>query len=147
MAVQDQTLVTKAYRVTILKQQSSNKCRMCNKRDETVIPSVNVHSWLWLSIRHNMIRSSLWLTCSKYGFEPAKHWYEHGAEKVVENQDTKNLWDYNIKTGRVICYDTISAYNSYTISTTIISMTNSNLIIWFLDFLHLSILSSAHYWE
>ena len=29
-------------------------------------------------------------------------WYEHRAEGVVENQEAKNLWDFNIKTGRVI---------------------------------------------
>ena len=91
MAEQDQTLVTKTYRVTILEQQGSKTFRMCKERDETVITLVNVQSWLRLSIRHNMIRSSLCLTCSNYDFEPAKHWYEHRAEGVVENQDTQNL--------------------------------------------------------
>ena len=43
-----------------------------------------------------------WKLCSKYGFEPAKHWYEHRAEGVMKNQDTKILWDFNIKTYRVI---------------------------------------------
>ena len=37
MTEQDQTLVTKAYRDTILKQQGSKKCKMCNERDETVM--------------------------------------------------------------------------------------------------------------
>ena len=102
MAEQDQKLVTKAYRVTILKQQGYKKSRMRNERGETVTTLVNVQSWLWPSIRHNMIGLTLWLTCSKYGFEPAKHWYEHRAEGVVENQETKKLWDFNIKTDHVI---------------------------------------------
>ena len=40
--------------------------------------------------------------CSKYGFESAKHWYEHRVEGVMENQDTKILWDFNIWIYRVI---------------------------------------------
>ena len=39
---------------------------------------------------------------SKYGFEPAKHWYEHRAEEVMKNQDVEILWDFNIRTNRVI---------------------------------------------
>ena len=37
MATQDQTLATKACRVTILKQQGSEECRICNEREETVM--------------------------------------------------------------------------------------------------------------
>ena len=37
MAAQDPTLATKAYRVTILKQQGYKKCGMGNERDETVM--------------------------------------------------------------------------------------------------------------
>ena len=72
MAEQDQILVTKAYMVTIQKQQDSKKSRMCKERDETVITFSEC-------------------TCSNYGFEPAKHWYEYRAERVVENQDTNNV--------------------------------------------------------
>ena len=39
---------------------------------------------------------------SKYGVEPGKHWYEHRVEEVMENQDTKILWDLNIRTNCVI---------------------------------------------
>ena len=41
MAAQDQTLAIKAYRVTILKQQDSMKCRMCTGRDETVMRNLS----------------------------------------------------------------------------------------------------------
>ena len=43
-----------------------------------------------------------WKLCSKYGFEPAKHWYEHRAEGVMENRDTEILWNFNIRTDHVI---------------------------------------------
>ena len=38
----------------------------------------------------------------KYGFEPAKHWHEPGAEGVIKNQDTKIWWNFNIRTKCVI---------------------------------------------
>ena len=38
-----------------------------------------------------------WELCSKYGFESPKHWYEHRTEGVVENQNTKILWNFNIR--------------------------------------------------
>ena len=43
-----------------------------------------------------------WELCSKYGFEPDKHWYEHRAERVMKNKDTKTLRDFNIRTGYAI---------------------------------------------
>ena len=46
MAAQDKKLATKTYRVTILKQQGSKKCRMCNERDETVMHILSEHSKL-----------------------------------------------------------------------------------------------------
>ena len=37
MAMQDQTLATKASRVTLFEQQGSKKCRMFTEKDETVM--------------------------------------------------------------------------------------------------------------
>ena len=64
MAVQNQTLVTKTYRVTIWKQRTSKKCRMCNCQEMKLlyISSVNVQSWLRMSIRTTMIWLPLWFT-------------------------------------------------------------------------------------
>ena len=43
-----------------------------------------------------------WELCSKYGFEPEKHWCEYKANEVMENQGTKVVWDFNNKTKCVI---------------------------------------------
>ena len=43
-----------------------------------------------------------WELCSEYGFEPTKHWYEERTEGVMENEDAKILWGFNIRTDRVI---------------------------------------------
>ena len=53
--------------------------------------------------RHDKVITMVhWELCSKYGFESAKHWYEHKAEKEMENQDTNILWDFNNRTDHVI---------------------------------------------
>ena len=67
-------LATKAYRVTILKQQGSKKCRMCNESDETVMHILSKCSKQYKK-RHDKVATMVhWELCSKYGFDPAKHW-------------------------------------------------------------------------
>ena len=60
MAAQDQTLATKDYRDTILKQQGSKKCGMCNERDETVMHILSECSKLVLTEHKKW--SPLWFT-------------------------------------------------------------------------------------
>ena len=104
-AAQYQALATKAYKVTILKQQRSKKCKMCNERDGTVMHILSE----CLKLAHTEYKKSHaevaimghWELCSKYGFKSAKHWYEHRAEGVIENQDVKILSDFNIRTDGV----------------------------------------------
>ena len=71
MVVQDQTLATKAYRVTIMKQQGSKKCRMCNKKDEAVMHILSEYSKL------AQIKSPLWLT-GNYVVSMALNMPNHG---------------------------------------------------------------------
>ena len=72
------TLATKAYRVSIL-NNNAPKSVGCVTRG-----------------------TRLHLLCSKYDFEPAKHWYERRVKRLMENRDTKILWDFNIGTDHVI---------------------------------------------
>ena len=107
MTVQDQTLAAKAYRVIILKHQGSKKCKMCDERNETVMHIFSECSKLAQTEyrkRHAKVTTIVhWQLCCKYGFEPAKHCYEHRAQvMVMETQDTKILWDFSIRTVRVI---------------------------------------------
>ena len=46
MAMQDQTLATKASRVTLFEQQGSKKCRMFTEKDETVMHITSEYSKL-----------------------------------------------------------------------------------------------------
>ena len=77
MAMQDQTLATKAYRVTLFEQQGSKKCRMFTEKDETVMHIPRECSKLvqaeWKK-RHGKVATVVpWKQCSKCGFVPAKN--------------------------------------------------------------------------
>ena len=95
MAVQDHTLATKAYRVTILKQQGSKMYRMCNDRDETHMHSFRECSKLAQPKDkkcHDKVANMVhWKLCNKYGFESVKRWYEHRVEGVIKSRGTKIL--------------------------------------------------------
>ena len=40
--------------------------------------------------------------CKKFGFEYHHQWYNHHAEKVLENDSVKLLWDFHIQTDHVV---------------------------------------------
>ena len=106
MATEDQTLGIKAYRATILNQQRSKKCRMCNKRNETIMHILSKYSKPAQTehTKHNdkvapMVHLEL---CSKYGFESDKHWYEHRMNGVIKTRIQRYYWDLDIRTDRVM---------------------------------------------
>ena len=70
MATQDQTLVTRAYKVIIL--TGLHEVQMCDKRDETVMHISGNGQSRSATVVHREL-------CSKYGFEPVKLWYKHRA--------------------------------------------------------------------
>ena len=75
MAAQYQTLVTKTYRITILRQQGSKNRRMCNERNETVMHILSECSKLAQNEyknHHDMVATMVATMvhrklCSKYG--------------------------------------------------------------------------------
>ena len=103
MAAQDQALRTNQIKNRIDKVDNSPMCRMCDEREETVAHLVaeckalaqNQYK-LW---RHDRVATvAHWNLCKQYGFEFHQKWYEHVPEKVLENQETKILWDFPIQT-------------------------------------------------
>lgn len=106
LAAQDQALPTRNYKVAIMKEQGSKKCRMCNARDETVMHILSECEKLAqgeYKKRHDHVASIIhWELCELHGFQRSKNWYDHRAESVLENDNVKILWDFNIHTDRVI---------------------------------------------
>ena len=53
--------------------------------------------------RHDWVGKRIhWDVCRKYGIKVKGKWYEHQPESVVENENCKILWDFNIQTDHVI---------------------------------------------
>ena len=106
MAVQDQALRTRYIQRSVDGTNISPKCRKCNKKDETInhitseCPALtqNQHKK-----RHDTVaRAVHWNLCKKYQMPCSNKLYEHQPQPVTENENAKFLWDYSIRTDRVI---------------------------------------------
>jgi hypothetical protein len=106
LAAQDQTLPTRNYKVKIMNEQGSTMCRMCGVRDETVMHILSECGKLAqgeYKKRHDRVALLIhWELCAIHGFQRSKNWFDHRAEPVIQNDNVKILWDFNIHTDRVI---------------------------------------------
>ena len=105
-AAQDQAIRTKWYESNILKTTSDETCRRCGEFRETVEHIVSgcpeLAQGVYLN-RHNTIASYIhWWLCHREGLPCSKAWYDHTPEKVLENENTKILFDFNIMTDKKI---------------------------------------------
>jgi len=106
VAAQDQALRTNCIKVKIDKQQGSPMCRLCGAKEETVdhlVSSCSKIAQTDYKSRHDKVAANLhWSLCKQLGFQRAEKWWEHRAEKALENDDFKLLWDYDIQVDREI---------------------------------------------
>ena len=81
-------------------------CRLCKERVETVehlVSGCTVLAGKEYKERHdNVARNIHWHICKKHGIECGENWWSHQPEPVVENDEVKILWDFNIYTDRKI---------------------------------------------
>ena len=84
----------------------SEKCRICNQHNESVEHILNGCQKLSngdYKLRHDRVAAALhWGMCKDYGFPAESKWYSHYAEKVLENENYKILWDFHIQTDNPI---------------------------------------------
>ena len=104
---QDQALRTNSVKSRIDKQDVSPSCRMCGERDETVGHVVAECKMLtqkyYKNWRHDKVAQVVhWRLCKSYGLENGDVWYKHEPKPVIENEQTKILWDFSIQTGHPI---------------------------------------------
>ena len=53
--------------------------------------------------RHDKVAQLIhWNLCKKYELDHARNWYAHTAEKLMENEKVKVLWDFTIQTDDLI---------------------------------------------
>ena len=105
-AAQDQALRTRYIQRAIDKQDVSPKCRKCNIKEETinhVISECSALAQYQYKKRHDTVAKALhWSLCQKYEISRSEKWYEHQPEAVAENEHIKLMWDFDIRTDRVI---------------------------------------------
>ena len=108
-AAQDQAIRTNWLKAAIEKQTEpglSEKCRICNQHNESVEHILNGCTKLSngdYKHRHDRVAAALhWGMCRDYGFPAETKWYSHYAEKVLENDNYKILWDFHIQTDNPI---------------------------------------------
>ena len=106
VAAQDQALRTNWIRSKIHKDGTQSSCRLCHNLDETIDHVLSGCSKLAqgeYKARHDKVAAALhWNLCKKFGFEHHHQWYNHHAEKVLENESVKLLWDFHIQTDHVV---------------------------------------------
>ena len=108
-AAQDQAMNTRYYSKHIIKQGTTDRCRMRHAQPETV---EHIISWCqtlaadqYLNC-HTQVAAQLHLDiCRHYGITvEAEYWYQHKPERVMENEKATILWDSPIITdGHVPC--------------------------------------------
>ena len=105
-AAQDQALNTNWHKANILKTTTDELCRRCKLHKETIAHIISGCPELAQTVylhRHNTITSYLhWKICDLYGLPKAEMWYEHDPPKIVENENVKVLYDFNIYTDKKI---------------------------------------------
>ena len=107
-AAQDQALRTKWFEANILKTTSDPLCRRCNKYSENVQHIISGCPELAQGVylqRHNAVASFIhWKLCKQLNLPCNDSWYEHEPCKVVEDNDTKILYDFTIRTDKKILH-------------------------------------------
>ncbi len=107
-SAQDQALSTNSLKAKVFKQEISAKCRMCKDKDETVNHLLSECSKLAqreYKRRHDNVANVIhWSLCKKHDLPHKENWYQHNASKtqILENDECKILWDFNIQTDHVI---------------------------------------------
>ena len=106
VAAQNQSIRTNLVKGKIGKSQGDSLCRVCTKVDGSIDQIFSGCSKLVqkeYKRRHDNLGKIVdWKLARKCNFEAGDKWYEHEAEKILENEDHKILWDFSIQTDHVI---------------------------------------------
>ena len=105
-AAQDQALPTKMTKAKIMKISHDTKCRLCKEKDETVSHLLSACPKLAGSQyirRHNEVAKILHHgICKQHNIQTAERTWMHQPEAVTETEEVKILWDFEIRTDRII---------------------------------------------
>ena len=106
IAAQDKALGINYRKARIERSRESAKCRMYKEKDETVTHLISECSKLAQKAykrRHDKVATAVHRSILKTNNLPhSKHWYEHKAEAVMENEKVKILFNFNIYVDKLI---------------------------------------------
>ena len=108
IAAQDQAIRTNYIKHRVDKSTTSPLCRLCRSSSETIDHILNGCPKLAQTeykMRHDKVAAAIhWSLCNRFGFQTSKtcKWYEHRAEKVIQNDAVKILWDFHVRTDKKI---------------------------------------------
>ncbi|XP_065188280.1 uncharacterized protein LOC135819059 [Sycon ciliatum] len=104
LAVQDQTIATRHYQVTVIgRGDVVDICRVCGTRGETVDHIVAccpaLAKTLYIERHDTLVKLVHWALCKRHGLgRPGSNPLKHHLVPVTENLDMKLLWEFNIPT-------------------------------------------------
>ena len=105
LAAQEQSLPTRAM-ASVYNNNSSAACRLCGNHPETVEHLVSGCPKLagtLYKLRHDSVLKYLhWLLCQKYSLDCCAQWWKHEPPSIIENEQVKILWDFNIFCDHII---------------------------------------------
>ena len=108
IAAQDQAVRTNYIKHRVDKTTTSPLCRLCRSSSETndhILNGCPKLAQTEYKIRHDKVAAAIhWSLCKRFGFQESKtcKWCEHRAEKVLENDAVKILWDFHVQTDKNI---------------------------------------------
>ena len=106
LIAQNNAIRTNRIKARIDKTQQNNRCRLWGDRDETmnnIISECNKLTQKEYKYRHDWVGKVIhWILFKKLKFDHINKWYMHNPESVLENDMHKFLWDFDIKTDRLI---------------------------------------------
>jgi hypothetical protein len=106
LAAQDQAINTNYHAAKIHKTQQHTRCRLCKAKDETIQHIVSGCSFLAngeYKRRHNNICEQLhWNILASHNLTKESHWWKHQPAPVIENENIKVLYDFDVRTDKVI---------------------------------------------
>ncbi|CAB4027853.1 Hypothetical predicted protein [Paramuricea clavata] len=105
-AAQEQALRTNYVKFHIDRTVESPLCRLCGEKGEHITHLISECKKLAqkeYKRRHdNVARIVHWKLCGLYQLEKAEKWYEHQPNGVIESDNVKILWDFNIQCDHAI---------------------------------------------
>ena len=105
-AMQELAIFTKWHEVHILKNSTSDKCRICGKEPETtthLLAGCDVLAKKEYLDRHNQVAQYIHHSvCKSFNFPTEKKWHLHKPTEVIMDQKVEIIWDMILATDRQV---------------------------------------------